>query len=232
MSRLSSIVPWIIALAALAAAFFFFVQRSTARQELAVWHAQVGPTIEDAKRKAAEIEAKALADAKATRELATKANERAQAAEALAQEQQATAARKLAEVEREFANVAALAEAERAKALHRIFPNLRVLEGNTITPTDNAGKPHAFVERVEIGKSITYYNTTPAKVQPVVSLRLYNAAGVRVASMFDSWSWNTIGPGERRIEDVGLSREFDIVGDPGEPVYYSIEIDNREPSER
>lgn len=198
MARYTAAVPWFVSAIATIAALGFGVQSRNARTENETLKASIA-----AERKATESQASAIiADAK-------------HEAERLKRE---------ASLEWDRAKAAAIET--QARDLTKYMPGLRLLTGDTIVPLNENGQPHPFVERIDRDKSITYYNTTSKPVQPVISVQFFNAAGVAISSMYDSWSWSSVGPGERRIEEKRATPSYGIVGNPGQPVYYKVTIEN------
>jgi hypothetical protein len=110
-----------------------------------------------------------------------------------------------------------------------VYPTLKPFTSNRIPGLLPDGQQHPVLEAVEISGSramFIYHNTTKKAAHPTVDLRLYDAHGIAIATASDSWSLDTVGIGERRIEDTSLIPAFKRLGDPPAPRYYTLIIED------
>lgn len=123
------------------------------------------------------------------------------------------------------ARVKSAADLIREKELYKIHPDLQLISGSTFTvgkgpvasfsvADSGPGKDGYPSKRV----TITYQNNGPASIKPTVRIYFHNEYGLVTGYALDQWTFSSIGPGERRIEETFATFEH------GPPVYWRIDV--------
>lgn len=127
-------------------------------------------------------------------------------------------------VEEAEARVKTAADLIRDNELYKVHPDLQLLRGQTIslgkapvasfTVEESAASDGYPSKRVVI----TYQNNGSESIKPTVTIYFLNQYGLVTGYARDSWSFSSIGPGERRIETAFARLEH------GPAVYWRIDI--------